>query len=280
MSIITFWNNSKNGHIGQTSSLIATATLMAVEHNYKILLISTQLGDLDLDQAYGVSENSAMKFLGMKEMKFNSGIEGIMKLANSGKLTPNLIGNFTKIVLKGRLEVIAGKKETDDEENEKFDFNGYLDIIKIANNYYDMVFVDLDRGLDSDLTRAILSISNLIICNMEQKLTEVEKILELQKQEKIIGGRNILYLLNRYERNSKYNIKNIIRNAKMKRDMYTVPYDLMYSDSLQDGVVDGWMLNPKIRRATIEEDHGFFITQVNDFCEGIIYKLQELHMLG
>lgn len=280
MSIITFWNNSKNGHIGQTSSLIATATLMAVEHNYKILLISPQLGDLDLDKAYGVSENSAMKFLGLREMKFNSGIEGIMKLANSGKLTPNMIGNFTKIVLKGRLEVIAGKKETDDEENEKFDFNGYPDVIKIANNYYDMVFVDLDRGLDSDLTRKILLSSNLIICNMEQKLEEVEKMLELQKQEQIVGGKNILYLINRYEKNSKYNIKNMIRNAKMKRDMYAVPYDLMYSDALQDGVVDGWMLNPKIRKATLEEEHGFFISQVNNFCEGIIYKLQELHMLG
>ena len=231
-------------------------------------------------RAYGVSENSAMKFLGLREMKFNSGIEGIMKLANSGKLTPNMIGNFTKIVLKGRLEVIAGKKETDDEENEKFDFNGYPDVIKIANNYYDMVFVDLDRGLDSDLTRKILLSSNLIICNMEQKLEEVEKMLELQKQEQIVGGKNILYLINRYEKNSKYNIKNMIRNAKMKRDMYAVPYDLMYSDALQDGVVDGWMLNPKIRRATLEEAHGFFISQVNNFCEGIIYKLQELHMLG
>lgn len=280
MSIITFWNDSKNGHIGQTSSLVATATLMAVEHNYKILLISTQLGDLDLDKVYGVSENTAMKFLGLKEAKFNSGIEGIMKLANSGKLTPTLIGNFTKIVLKGRLEVITGKKESDDEENEKFDFNDYADVIKIANNYYDMVFVDLDRGLDSDLTREILQVSNLIICNMEQKLEEVEKIVELQKEEKIISGKNILYLLNRYEKNSKYNVKNIIRNSRMKKDIYTVPYDLMYSDSLQDGIVDQWILNPKVRRATLEDEHGFFITQVNNFCEAIIYKLQELHMLG
>ena len=79
MSIITFWNNSKSGHIGQTSSLVAVATLMAVEHNYKILLISTEDGAMELDKAYGVSENSAMKFLGLKEVRFNSGIEGVMK---------------------------------------------------------------------------------------------------------------------------------------------------------------------------------------------------------
>ncbi len=279
MSIITFWNNSKSGHIGQTASLAAVATLMAVEHNYKILLISTEIGDMELDKAYGVSENAAMKFLGLKEAKFNSGIEGIMKLANSGKLTPTLIGNFTKIVLKNRLEVIAGKKETDEDENEKFDANGYPDVIKIANQYYDMVFVDLNRGLDSNITRRVLEASNLIICNMEQKIEEVERIVELQKQEKIISGKNVIYLLNRYEKNSKYNAKNIIRSSRMKKDLYTVPYDLMYSDALQDGIVDGWMLNPKIRKATIEEEHGFFIAQLNKLCEGIIYKLQELHML-
>ena len=97
MSIITFWNNSKRGHIGQTSSLAAVATLMAVEHNYKILLISTEIGDMELDKAYGVSENAAMKFLGLKETKFNSGIEGIMKLANSGKLTPQLDRKSTRL---------------------------------------------------------------------------------------------------------------------------------------------------------------------------------------
>lgn len=280
MSIITFWNNSKKGNIGQTSSLAAVATLMAVEHNYKILLISTEAGDIGLDKAYGVSENSAMKFLGLKEVKFNSGIEGVMKLANSGKLTPTLVGNFTKIVLKGRLEVIAGKKETAEDENEKFDFNDYPDVIKIANKYYDMVFVDLEKGLETNLTRRILEASNLIVCNMEQKIEEVEKIVDLQKQEKLLSGRNIIYLLNKYEKNSKYNAKNIVRSSRMKRELYTVPYDLMYSDALQDGILDQWMLNPKIRKATMEEEHGFFISELNKFCEGIIYKLQELHALG
>lgn len=280
MSVITFWNDSKNGNIGQTSSLIATATLMAVEHNYKILLISTQLGDLDLDYAFGVSESGAAKFLGLKEVKFNSGIEGIMKLANSGKLTPNMIGNFTKIVLKDRLEVVAGKKEIEDEDSDKFDFNDYVDVIKIANNYYDMVFVDLDRSLEADLTRRILNASNLIVWNMEPKLKEIMRAEELQSKEEIVNGDNVVYLLNKYEKNSKYNVKNIMRTSKMKKNVYTVPYDLMYSDALQDGVVDGWMLNPKIRKATLEDEHGFFVTQVKSFCEGITYKLQELSILG
>lgn len=281
MSVITFWNNSKKGNIGQTASLVATATSMAIEHNYKVLILSTQIGDFEIDKAYGIAENASMKFLGLKESKFNSGIEGIMKLCLSGKLTPEMICDYTKIVLKGgRLEVISGKKEVEDNENEQFDFNKYPEIIKIANKYYDMIFVDLDSGLDNELTRKILAISNIIVWNLEQKLEKVEEVLGLQEKEKMLSGRNVLYLFNKYEKNSKYNIKNIIRNSNMKKNLYSIPYDIMYGDCLQDGTVDQWLLNPKIRRATIYEEHGFFISEINKLCEGIIYKLQELHMLG
>lgn len=281
MSVITFWNNSKRGNIGQTASMIATATSMAIEHNYKVLVISTQLNDFDLEKAYGKYESGTMKFLGMKESKFNSGIEGVMKLASSGKLTPELIDNYTKIVLKGnRLEVLSGKKENEDDENEKFDFNKYPEIIKIANRYYDMVFVDLDRGLQNDMIKKVLEVSNIIIWNMEQKFEIVEEVINFQKEDKLLSKNNVLYLFNKYEKNSKYNVKNIVRNSSMKKKIFTIPYDIMFGDTIQDGTIDQWFLNPKIRRATIEEEHGFFISEINKLTEGIIYKLQELHMLG
>ncbi len=280
MSVITFWNNSAGGHIGQTSSILATATLMAVEHNYKILIISTKLADKDTERAYGVVENTAMKFLKIKEAKFNSGIEGVMKLASSGKLTPELIGNYTKIVLKNRLEVLPGKNETEDEEIDKFDFNDYADVIKIADKYYDMVFIDLELDLNLEYVKRILKISDIIVCNMEQKIAKIEELLQFQKQERLVGGKNILYLINRYEKNSKYNVKNILRNSSIKDKIFTVPYDIMFSDIMQDGTCQDWFLNPKVRRATFEDEHGFFITEVNKFCDGIIYKIQELHMAG
>ena len=281
MSVITFWNNSKRGNIGQTASMIATATSMAIEHNYKVLVISTQLNDFDLEKAYGKYESGTMKFLGIKESKFDSGIEGVMKLASSGKLTPELINNYTKIVLKGnRLEVLSGKKENEDDETEKFDFNKYPEIIKIANRYYDMVFIDLDRGLQNDMIKKVLEVSNIIIWNMEQKFEIVEEIINFQKEDKLLSKNNVLYLFNKYEKNSKYNVKNIVRNSSMKKKIFTIPYDIMFGDTIQDGTIDQWFLNPKIRRATIEEEHGFFISEINKLTEGIIYKLQELHMLG
>ena len=44
MSIVTFWSNGKE-ETGKTLAIAAIATYMAIEHNYKILVISTGYKD-------------------------------------------------------------------------------------------------------------------------------------------------------------------------------------------------------------------------------------------
>lgn len=151
MSIVTFWNNDSS-HIGQTSSVLAIATLMAIEHNYRILIISTRIDDIECERAFGITESIATKVLGMKESKFDSGIQGLMRLAYSNKLTPEMIGDYTKIVFK-RLEVVGGKRSSEMDANDKFDVNLYPDIIKNASKFYDMVFVDLDTRTRSRISK-------------------------------------------------------------------------------------------------------------------------------
>ena len=50
MAIITFWSESKK-EIGQTGTAIALAMQMAMDHNYKILLISTY-NDNEINKAF------------------------------------------------------------------------------------------------------------------------------------------------------------------------------------------------------------------------------------
>ena len=42
MSIVTFWGNGRE-QTGKSLSMVAIATQMAIEHNYRILLISKQM---------------------------------------------------------------------------------------------------------------------------------------------------------------------------------------------------------------------------------------------
>ena len=51
MSIVTFWSNGRE-QTGKTLSLAAIATYMAIEHSYKILIISTAYKDEVLDHCF------------------------------------------------------------------------------------------------------------------------------------------------------------------------------------------------------------------------------------
>lgn len=278
MAIISFWNDSKSGNIGQTSSIIAIATLMSIEHNYKILVLSTKDNDFELEKAYGIDESAAVKILKLKETKFDSGIEGIIKLASSGKLTPDLIRDYTKIILKNRLEVVAGRK-VDEDSDDKFDYDAYKDVIKIANKYYDMVFIDLNYGINDSITQNILKISDLVICNFEQRYENIDKVLDFQNRHlELLPKKSTIYLINRYDKKSKFNKKNIARNSEMKKKLYVIPYDVMFSDMMQSGTVDTWFLNPKVRKAKPEDEYGDFVGQINEICDGIINKLRELNI--
>ena len=166
MSIVTFWNNGKK-ETGKTLSVVAIATHMAIEHNYKILVISTGLNDKTLDNCYW-QEQKIKKSLGLfgpnTNVAMDNGIEGLSKMVKSNKISPENITNYTKIIFKDRLDIMQSFKGSVDRYNElKGD---YLDIINIANRYYDLVFVDLDNELGEDLANKILGNSNLIVANI------------------------------------------------------------------------------------------------------------------
>ena len=48
MAVIAFWSNEEK-ETGQTMSMVALSTYMAIEHNYRILNISTSFKDKTLE---------------------------------------------------------------------------------------------------------------------------------------------------------------------------------------------------------------------------------------
>lgn len=282
MAIITFWNNN-TGKIGQTHSSLAIATHMAVEHNYKILLISTRYNDKVLMQAFGF--NKAAQSLSLltnntKSMDLESGIEGMSKLALSNRLTPDVVPNFTRMIFKNRLEILSGPV---DRQNEKIDYNRIYDscknILNVAKKHYDIVFVDLNSGFNQSTTREILEMSHIIIVNIEQKQSELDKLLELRDNYKIFSAKNVLTLMNRLDRESKYNIKNSSRYLGEKKEIMTVPYNHLFAEAVQEGTTAEFFLNPRLRKLEdLEDKNAFFMNELKRDGEAIIYKMQELQM--
>lgn len=276
MSIVTFWSNGKE-ETGKTLAIAAIATYMAIEHNYKILVISTGYKDKTLKNCFW-EEKKIRRNLGLfgpnTNIALEEGITGLSKVMNSNRLSAEDITNYTKIIFKERLEVLqsfSGEKTEYDNLKQI-----YPDIINLANNYYDLVFVDLDNELGEDLKNQIMENSNLIVATISQRLSSINRFMELREEKTILNSKKTLLLIGRHDKYSKYTVKNITRYMGEKNKVSTIPYNTLFFEAAEEARVPDLFL--KIRKIDEEDRNGFFLAEVKRTAENIIYRLQDLAM--
>ena len=283
MSVIAYWSANPK-QTGQTMSLVATATKMAVEHNMKILILSTQYNDNSLELCFGSMNRNHTGILksflkGSSTTAVDNGIEGVARLVLGKKLVPESISSYTRLIYRNRLEVLYGYKEekgrTSREDYLKI-CGKYKEIVENANKYYDMVFVDLEKGLESEATKQILEISDLIVVNLEQKIHMIDEFIELRQTNPLFKGNKILLNLGRFDSYSKYSIANLARYTGMKKSIIAIPYNTLYFEAANEQKVDDLFL--KMRQIEGADRNVNFIQQVKQTAEKVIYKIQELQM--
>ena len=281
MSVITFVNNIEE-QTGKTMSLVAIATHMAIEYNNKILIISTTNKEAKLKSCYFEDKEVKKLKLGIfgdnkSTVDTGNGIEGIVRIARSNKLTPEMITNYTRVVFKDRLEVLLGiEKEKQDYEKEIAE--EYVDLINVANMYYDKVFVDLDNNLNEQIRQQIIDESDLVIVNTSQNYNSLKKLKENKEKDEILKSPRSLILVGRYDKYSKYNSKNITRFLEEKNQVLTIPYNTLYFEATNEAGVPDLFLS--LRKTIDSEDrNAIFIEEVKRASENIIYRLQELQTI-
>ena len=104
MAVVAFWSQ-ENKETGQTLSQVALSTYMAIEHNYKILNISTSFKDTTMEDCYWDLQkqiNLVKNLTNSNQVGLESGVEGLVKIINSNKTSVNIVSNYAKISMKKR----------------------------------------------------------------------------------------------------------------------------------------------------------------------------------
>ena len=276
MSIVTFWSNGRE-QTGKTLSIVAISTYMAIEHNYRILIISTGYKDETLNHCFW-EEKNIKRNLGLfgpnTNVAMQEGVSGLARIMNSNKISAESITNYTKIVFKDRLEVLQSFTGERVEYNELKSI--YPDIINLANNYYDLVFVDMDTELETEISDIILKNSNLVVANISQRLDNINKFMELREEMPILKSKKSLILIGRHDKFSKYTVKNISRYMGERNKVSTIPYNTLFFEACEEAKVPDLFL--RLRRTSEDDRNGFFLSEVRRASENIIYRLQDLAM--
>ena len=285
MSIVTFWNDGRE-QSGRTLTAVAAATKMAIERNSKILLISTSFDDPTFKNCFWGEEQTknATLFGGkLSNVAVENGIEGLMKLATSNKLEPSTITDYTRVIFKGRLEVIAGPSAVLDktqEENQQ-DYEKmqdyFIDLIRAANQYYDLVLVDLDKMLKAKVKEDILKISNVNVYVLSQKMESLNRYIELKNNNQDLIKNKCVPVIGKYIDKFKYNSKNIARFLGQKKELDLLPFNLLYMEAAEESCVVDLFL--KLRNIKDKTDENYiFMQNILNLTNNIMKKLQELQM--
>ena len=183
MAIIAFWSNEEK-ETAQTMSMVALSTYMAIEHNYRILNVSTNFKDETLENSYWdlAKMEQLVKTISKdkNQVDIESGIEGLIKIINSNKTSNNIVSNYTKIVFKDRLDVLCSPKIQEYEEYRQI-AEYYPNILQVANRNYDFVFVDISKRIPKEQEKQILELADVIIVNLTQRLKTIDQFMKLRE---------------------------------------------------------------------------------------------------
>lgn len=278
MPIISFYNNSRR-EAGNTLSSIALATQMAIEHNMKILLLSTSFKDETIKESF-VNENKTIKKLFKNtQPKINqAGIEGLDRIIKSNKMSKDIVKDYTEVVLKDRLELLLGLGKNHEKSYEDIQ-EDYEKIVLLANQYYDMVIVDIDRELAQEVKNAIIKHSDIVILTAVQTAKEMMYLQSFCENNELgINSKNSIILVGKYNKNTKYNAKNISRNIfKQTKLVNTIPFNSLFFEAVQEANVIDLFLN--LMKVKDKDENYEFIQEVKRLSEDIQNKLQELQMM-
>lgn len=276
MPIVTFWSNNEKA-IGQTVAASTVATAMAMEHNYKVLLISVDFENDTMENCFGAQQSNKeliKSFISGPQINLDTGINGLLKMAGSNRVTPEIIKDYTKIIYKNRLEVLYSSSNRDIPVEEQLE--DYKTIILNAAKYYDHVIIDLKKGLKSEKILEILDMSNAIVLNTEQGTKTLEKFFAKKELQKYITQGKVIWNLCRYDKNSKYNIKNLTRTVWKKQLIFNIPYNTQLFEATSEGTLAEYLL--KIRTLKNEDENLELLEEAKKLVQGIFNKYQELRM--
>ena len=272
MPITTFWSNNKET-IGQTVSAASMATEMAIEHNYRVLLISADFNNTTMLDCFGAQESNKEILKGLirkPQINLDSGINGLLKMASSNRVTPEIIHDYTKIVYENRLEVLYSPTDIN-ENDKKATMERMKNIIMNAARYYDQVIVDLRKGLETSEQLEILALSDVIVFNINQRMDRITEALQIKEMNGLYD--RVVWNICKYDKNSKCNTKNLLRTVLKRQTICEIPYNTLIYDACGDGKIAEMLLN--FRTLRDEDENLTFINKIKELQEAVLLKYQE-----
>lgn len=268
MPIVSFWSTVESTQTATTSTIVAASCATTLRNNYKVLVTQTNYSNLDLESSFvNIDKMTSKGDMDIADI----GMDALDRLLRSNKLTPENMPNYVKPIypgIKNRLELLYGTFKNDMDSYSRV-LETMPIIIEQASKYYDIVFVDLSKGINNTEINKILQMSDLIVLSLSQDMQILKKIFKSMDTFKILQEKTVIPVIGKYDRYSKYNNKNIARYFNYKKNIYTIPYNTQFFDSCNEGKAMNFYIE-NIKADMGVDRNGFFISEASKLADAIV----------
>ncbi len=227
--LVVFWSPN-HGQTGTTSTAINHAIVTSLLTGKKVLLGHGDFKRSTLENCF-IEEGSRNS-----DIYRDQGLSALRKLARNGRLSPNMIKDYTTPILsKSRLDLMqASDVDTVDDKD--------LDILRkiflYCNDTYDYTFVDLHSGINNEFTKKMLTSADLIVVCLNQNLWLNKYFFESDEYQNFLKEKNLVFHLNSYNPKSKLNLRTFKHMFRVKELIYTKRYEDILESQNSSAIVD------------------------------------------
>lgn len=265
MPQVAFWG-PVHGQVATTTNMLAVASTIGTEFLIKTLVSHTHWSHSTLERAYlkdtSLSENSMINFTDI-------GLDALARFARSRKLEPDMVKDYTHEIVKERLDMLFGTTKTDEAAVALVDV--LPNIFESACGYYDLTMIDVNSGSHNLLTNKVLQKADLIIVNLSQNISILERFFVDKEWDALLVGKPYIVVLGKYDQNSNYTAANISRKYKYKQPIFTIPHCTSYLDAYNESlVIELFMRN---RNITKRDDDFFFFEEARRLTKEVLTQV-------
>lgn len=263
---VAFWSPI-HGQGKVTSNLSILATLSHMEHKLNTMMIDLNFYRKDLERGFfGVQSTIVGEYF-----QGEYGIDALARNIKLESLSKENVHNCSISLIQDGLHIIPATKSMYIEYYEERLYPVLEPIIDCVSSGYDITFIDLDAGMDSIVSKRILSIADIIVVNLSQNKIIIDDYFNLEPLKEY--NEKLVYCLSAYESQSKYSSYNIQKLYKStNKKIGKIPYNPYYMDAMSESKIIDYIEN--IIDGQCKKEEVFFLTEAKEMLSSIILKIK------
>ncbi len=228
--LVTFWSNYHQS--ATTSNAAALSVMIALEYRLRLLITHNQYERSGLETTFLDRQYVKNELVNSRDV----GIDALSGFVRYNKADKDNILTFTTTLINKKLDMLPGTTTTNKELYIRDMSDVIENLLAAVKETYDLVVIDASG--ENELNEKIIEQSDLIIVNLTQNYNALDHFFEnyVKLSEKCI------FLLSRYNKDSRLNKKNIIRKYNLKDKLAVIPYNIEFSDAAMEGKIIDFLI--------------------------------------